>query len=160
MPKPIRIIAACARNRVIGRDNRLPWDIPEDRAYLNTQTRGDTVILDRWAYVGWPEATKGRDVIVVTSDHTTAPPGVGTATCINEALHLAEQGPGDVWVCGGQRLFEDALPRADLLFLTLIDANVVGDEVFPDWTLYFKRVVARRDSRNEHWRYAFLVLAR
>lgn len=159
MPKAIRIIAACSRNRVIGRSGRLPWDIPEDRMYLHTQTLGHTVVMGRWSFVGWPEATRGRDVIVVTQDHTLARRGIGTATSLQEALRLAERGRGDVFVCGGQRLFEEALPLAEMLFLTLIDADVAGDTYFPDWRWRFMREIARRDSRNEHWRYSFLVLA-
>ena len=160
MAKPVRIIVAAARNRVIGRNGKLPWNIPEDRAYLDPQTRGHTVIMGRWSFVGWPEACRRRDVVVVTSDHTIAPPGVGTATCLREALALAERGQGDIFVCGGQRLYEEALPLADLLFLTLIDADVAGDTYFPDWRETFKREVARRDSRDAHWRYSFQVLAR
>ena len=160
MSKPIRIIVAASRNRVIGRAGKLPWDIPEDHAYLETQTRGNTVVLGRWSYIGWPGVTHGRDVVVVTSDHTVAPPGVGTATCLREALQLAEKGAGDVYICGGQRIYEEALPLAELLFLTLIDADVVGDTYFPDWRPYFTREIARRDSRNAQWRYSFQVLAR
>jgi dihydrofolate reductase len=160
MPKPIRIIAACARNRVIGRGGKLPWEIPEDRAYLETQTRGHTVILGRWSYVRWPEVTRSRDVVVITSDHTLAPPGVGTATCLNEAIALAQGGTGDIFICGGAGIYTEALPLAELLFLTIVDADVAGDTYFPDWTPYFTREIAGRDSRNDHWRYSFRVLAR
>jgi dihydrofolate reductase len=160
MPKPIRIIAAVSRNRVIGRAGQLPWDIPEDRAYLDTQTRGHTVVMGRWTYIAWPQARRGRDVVVVTSDHTLTVPGVGTATCLKDALRIAERGRGDVFICGGQRLFEESLPLAELLFLTLIDADVAGDTYFPDWRLDFTREIARRDSRNEHWRYSFQVLGK
>jgi dihydrofolate reductase len=160
MPKPIRIIVAASRNRIIGRAGKLPWDIPEDRGYLETQTRGHTVIMGRWSFIGWPEATRGRDVVVVTRDHTLAQPNVGTATSLTEALKLAERGRGDVFICGGQRIYEEALPLADLLFLTLIDADVAGDTFFPDWRSHFTREVARRDSRDLHWRYSFLVLGK
>lgn len=158
MPKSVRIIVACSRNRVIGRDGKLPWDIPEDRMYLHTQTLGHTVVLGRWSFIGWPEATQGRDVVVVTRDHTLARRGVGTATSLQEALKMAERGAGDIFVCGGQRVYEEAMPIADMLFLTLIDADVIGDAYFPDWHPYFKREIARRDGRNHQWRYSFQVL--
>lgn len=160
MPKPIRIIVAAARNGVIGRAGKLPWDIPEDRAYLDAQTRGHTVVMGRWSFVGWPEATVDRDVVVVTREHALARPGVQTATSLPEALKLAEPGRGEIFVCGGPRIFEEALPLADLLFLTEIDADVVGDAHFPDWRGQFPRELARREGRNAAWRYRFLVLAR
>ena len=160
MPKPIRIMVAAARNGVIGRGGKLPWDIPEDRAYLEAQTRGHTVLMGRWSFVGWPDATRGRDVVVVTRERSLARPGVRTATSFSEGLKLAEHGRGGLFVCGGPRIFEEALPLAEMLFVTLIEADVIGDTYFPDWRAEFSREIARRDSRNEHWRYSFLVLAR
>lgn len=160
MPKPIRIIVAAARNGVIGRGGKLPWHIPEDRAYLDTQTRGHTVLMGRWSFVGWPEATRGRDVVVVTRESSLARPGVRTAPSFSEALRIAEQGRGEIFVCGGPRIFEEALPLADMLFLTLIEADVVGDAHFPDWRADFAREIARHESRDDHWRFSYLVLAR
>ncbi|HEX2100379.1 MAG TPA: dihydrofolate reductase [Candidatus Synoicihabitans sp.] len=159
MAKPIRIIVAAARNRVIGRAGKLPWHIPEDRNYLERTTAGHTVIMGRWSYVGWPEATRGRDVIVVTRQKTLTG-GVLTAASLTEALALADQGRGETFVCGGQRIYEEALPLAELLYLTLVDADVVGDTYFPDWHPHFHHERSRRDSRDAHWRYSFLVLGR
>jgi len=160
MPKPIRIMVAAARNGVIGRGGKLPWHIPEDRAYLDTQTRGHTVLMGRWSFVGWPEATRGRDVVVVTRETSLARPGVRMAPTFSEGLKIAQQGRGDIFVCGGPRIFEEAMPLADMLFLTLIEADVVGDTFFPDWRSEFTRELARHDSRDDHWRFSFLVLAR
>ena len=160
MPKPIRMIVAAARNGVIGRGGKLPWHIPEDRAYLDAQTRGHTVLMGRWSFVGWPEATRGRDVVVVTRETSLARPGVRTAPSFSEGLRIADQGRGDLFVCGGPRIFEEAMPLAEMLFLTLIEADVIGDVTFPDWRADFTREVARHDSRDDHWRFSFLVLAR
>ena len=162
MPKPIHLIVACAENRVIGRGGRLPWSIPEDTAWFLGRTRGHTVVLGRRSYEDWRDAADDRDVIVVTRDSTLARPGarVWTAPTLDAALALAEHTPtrGEILICGGERLYEEALPRADRLLLTLVHAEVEGDTRFPDWRGRFTREVARRESRDAQWRYTFLEL--
>ena len=159
MPKPLHLIVACARNRVIGRDGLLPWSIPEDTAFFHAQTLGHTIIIGRRSLADWPEATAGRDVILLTRHPAHAPPGVHVAANLDAALAHAETLPSDIYICGGQRLYEEALPRADLLHLTLIDAAVPGDTFFPDWRPHFTRELARRESNDATWRYTFLRLA-
>ena len=157
MPKPINIIVACSENRVIGRDGRLPWSIPEDTAYFQAQTRGHTVIMGRHSFDEWPSAGKGRDVVVVTHESLE---GVTCAPTLGEAIARAQTLRGDIYLCGGQRVYEEGLAHADRLYLTLVHAEVPGDRFFPEWRDEFPREVSRRESRDAKWRYTFLVLER
>ncbi len=163
MPKPLHLIAACAENRVIGRDGRLPWSIPEDMAFLHAQTRGQIVILGRICFETWPAAAReGRRAIILTRDRSLAGENTSVVSSLAEALTQAETLVGDVYVCGGQRIFEEAiaLPQAQYLHLTLVHAEVEGDRRFPEWRNRFTRVVSRRESADAHWRYTFLTLER
>ncbi|HEY0943697.1 MAG TPA: dihydrofolate reductase [Opitutaceae bacterium] len=157
MPKPIHIIVACSENRVIGRAGHLPWSIPEDTAFFQGQTRGHTVIMGRHSFEEWPSAGKERDVVVVTHEPLE---GVACAPTLAEAIARAQRLRGDVYLCGGQRVYEEGLPLAGRLYLTLVHAELPGDRFFPDWRAEFPREVSRRESQDANWRYAFLVLER
>ena len=136
MPKPIHIIVACSENRVIGRDRKLPWRIPEDLAFFESQTAGQICVLGRICFETWPNAARdGRRPVVVTRDASLAREGVRVAPSFTEALAVAESLPGEIYVCGGERIYEEALAihRPMRLILTLVHAQVEGDTHFPEW---------------------------
>lgn len=165
MPRPFNIIAACAENRVIGRDGRLPWRIAEDFAFFEKQTAGSTVIMGRISYETWTRAAQeGRHVIVISRDTTLAGPNVRVAPSLTAALALAEVSglPGEIYVCGGESVYAEAmmLPQAARLYLTLVHAQPEGDKHFPDWRAAFPRILVQRDSADAKWRYTFLTLGR
>ncbi len=133
----VSLIAAVAANGVIGRDNDLPWHLPDDLKHFKRLTTGHTVIVGRrtWESVGKP--LPNRRWIVVTRRPDYAPAGVEVAGDLDRALALAAE-EEEVFVAGGGVLFRDALARADRMYLTHIDAEVEGDAVFPafepsDW---------------------------
>jgi dihydrofolate reductase len=163
MPKMINIMAACAENRVMGRNNRLPWRIPEDLRQFHEYTAGKTIILGRICYQTWPRAREdGRRLIVITSDPSLERDGVRVARSVPEALDIAETMPGEIYVNGGERIFEEvmALNRPMRLRLTLVHAQVQGDRHFPEWRHLKWREVCRRDSSDENFRYTFFTLER
>lgn len=163
MPKPLHLIVACARNRVIGRAGKLPWSIPEDFAYFLRETAGQICVQGRICFETWPRAaTDGRRPVVITRRPTLAQPGVRTAANLPAALALAETLPGDVYVCGGQRIYAEtlALDRPMLLHLTLIDADLPGDTYFPAWRHLAWRELSRRESADANYRFTFSVLER
>jgi dihydrofolate reductase len=167
MPKLLHVIVACAENRVIGRDGRMPWRIPEDMAFFHAQTAGQICIMGRVCFDTWPGATRdGRRSIVVTSQPLPATPDDASAALavgsLASALAAAESLPGDLYVCGGQRLYEEALalPRPRRLYLTLIHAAVPGDRYFPEWREIEWREIGRRESVDANYRYTFLELDR
>lgn len=161
MPKLLHLVVACAENRVIGRDGRLPWRLPEDIAHFHALTAGQTVVLGRICYQSWPKArTDGRHPIVITRDRTLAQPGVEIAPSVDAALALAETLPGEIMICGGARVYAEtlSLPRPIRLHLTLVHAQPDGDTFFPEWTNFPWRELSRRESADHGQRYTFLEL--
>ncbi|HUR59810.1 MAG TPA: dihydrofolate reductase [Opitutaceae bacterium] len=163
MPKLLHLIVACSENRVIGRAGKLPWRIPEDWQFFQDETAGKICILGRICFETWPAATRdGRIPIVITRKKTLAREGVHVVSTLSEALALAERLPGEIAICGGQRIYEEtlALDRPMQLHLTLIHATVDGDTFFPEWRHLAWREVARRESSDANWRYTFMTLER
>jgi dihydrofolate reductase len=141
----IALIAAVARNGVIGVDNRLPWRLPEDLKRFRALTIGHSVIMGRrtWQSIGKP--LPDRQNIVVTRTHGSQAPGIEFAHSLDEALELVRL-PAPAFVIGGEALYREALPRADLLYLTEIQQDFEGDARFPD----FDRSRWREISRIRH----------
>mgnify|MGYP000881519483 FL=1 len=134
MAKPLTLVVACSENRVIGRDGRLPWRIPEDSQFFLDVTRGQTVVLGRICYETWPQVNEdGRQPVVITRDTALARPNVRITNNVPEALAIAQTLPGEIMICGGQRIYEETLPLASRLLLTLVHAEVPGDTYFPEW---------------------------
>lgn len=136
----LALIVAVADNGVIGRDNGLPWHLPEDLRYFRRVTMGKPIVMGRKTYESIGRALPGRSNIVISRDRQFAPDGVLLAASLDEALALAgqladEQGVGEAVVIGGAQIYALALPRADRLYLTRVHASVEGDVVLPpvDW---------------------------
>jgi dihydrofolate reductase len=161
MPKPIQLIVACSENRVIGRAGRLPFDIPEDKQWFHDQTANQTVVLGRICYETWPRVlADGRRPVVITRNRALASDRVRVAADVPSALALAETLPGAIMVCGGQRIYEETLPLADRLLLTLVHAQIEGDTYFPEWRHLIWRETWRREGADASYRYTFSILDR
>lgn len=161
MPKLIHLIVACAENRVMGRGGKLPWRIPEDWQFFQDKTAGQVCVMGRICFQTWPGAARdGRHPVVLTRQKELARDGVHIVSTLTEALLLAENLPGDLYICGGQRIFEEtlALARPLRLHLTLVHADVAGDTFFPEWRHLPWRELERRESADANWRYTFLTL--
>jgi dihydrofolate reductase len=129
------IIAAIARNRVIGKNGKLPWHIPEDLARFKQLTTGHTVIMGRRTYDSLDRPFPNRVNIVITSNVIN---GVTSYPSLDFALQ-ALSNKKEVFVIGGGRLFADALKLADELRLTLVDKDVDGDTFFPPYEDYLRK---------------------
>ncbi|MEX2044938.1 MAG: dihydrofolate reductase, partial [Opitutus sp.] len=168
MPKLLNLIAACAENRVIGRKGRLPWRIPEDANFFRDQTAGQICVMGRICYDSWPAVhADGRRPIVLTNhplDPARTPAGHAPiiAGSLAEALATAELLPGEIYLCGGQRVYEEtlALYRPMRLHLTLVHTEVPGDTYFPEWRHLPWHETSRRESADANYRYTFLTLDR
>jgi dihydrofolate reductase len=166
--KLLHLVAACAENRVIGRDGKLPWHIPEDIAHFKRLTARNVCIMGRVCFDTWPDARRdGRQAIVLTNHPLPAetPPGERpplAAHSLEHALALADTVMGEVYVCGGQQIFADtlALRLPMRLHLTLIHAEIPGDRFFPEWRTLAWREIERRDSADANYRYTFYTLDR
>lgn len=163
----ISLIAAMAENRVIGRDNRLPWHLPDDLKRFRRLTTGHTVIMGRKTYeaIGKPLPDR-RSIVVTTRPLTERPPpdSVVAAGSIDEALELVGGaggvggvgGEAEVFVAGGEAIYRLTLPRADRLYLTLVHAAIPGDAHFPPLDLsQWKLIEDERHEANQRHAYAF-----
>ena len=163
MPKLLHLQVACAENRVIGRDGKLPWRIPEDLQFFHDQTAGNIVVLGRVCYETWPRVRlDGRQPVVISRNTTLAGDGVHVASSLTQALEVAETLPGDIHICGGERIYAEtlALNRPMILHLTLVHAEVAGDTYMPEWRHMAWRETARRESADANFRYTFFTLER
>lgn len=129
----VALIAAMARDRVIGRDNTLPWRLPEDLRHFKATTLGHPVIMGRKTWESLPSgALPGRRNLVVSRNPDYAATGAEVAGSLTAALALAAPAP-EVFVIGGAELYALALPLAERLHLTEIDLTVAGDAWFPEF---------------------------
>jgi dihydrofolate reductase len=144
----ITLLAAVARGGVIGRDGSVPWRLPEDMVRFRELTTGHPVVMGRKTWESLPDRFRplpGRGNIVVTRNPDWSAQGADRAGSVEDALELVESEPR-VFVIGGGEIYAAALPHADELLLTEIDADVDGDTTFPAWD----RDEFEETSREEH----------
>lgn len=127
----VTLVAAMARNRVIGDRGGMPWHLPADLKHFRAVTTGHPVVMGRRTYASIGRALPKRLNIVISRSAPRLPEGVLVAGSLEEAIGLA--GADRVMVIGGGQIYRQALPRADRMELTLIDAVVDGDTRFPAW---------------------------
>jgi dihydrofolate reductase len=147
------LIAAVARNGVIGRDNDLVWHDRDDLQRFKRMTLGHVLVMGRRTYDSIGRPLPGRTTIVVTRRPDWSAPGVMVAHSFDEAVKLADEvSPGqDVYVAGGGEIYRLALPLADRLELTEIDADLDGDTRFPAYDISDWREVAREHRDDYSW---------
>ncbi len=143
---PLSLIACFSRNRVIGRDGKLPWHYPEDLAHFKRVTAGHTLILGRKTWESIVMPLEGRRVIVLSRNPHYRAPGCDTAASLDEAIALARVGDSCPFICGGGELYKHAIPHVTLMFLTEIQREVEGDTFFPEFNEKEWREVERRES--------------
>lgn len=163
MPKPtLTLIAAVANNGVIGKDNRLPWHLPADLKHFKALTTGRTVIMGRKTWESLPDNFRplpGRQNIVVTRNAAYRAEGAAVVTSLPAAIAAAQS--DEAFVIGGAELYAAALPLADRLQLTEIDAAFDGDTHFPAIDTNQWRETARETHRDEAGTgYAFVTYER
>jgi dihydrofolate reductase len=141
---PLTLIAAVARNGVMGKGGQLPWDLPEDRAFFREATMGHAVIMGRrtWDERGAP--LPGRRNIVVSRSGAVGGAGREVVRSIEEAIALARLADPDPYVIGGAEIFKLAMPFATRVLLTEIDFEAEGDTLFPPLDPAAWRATTRR----------------
>lgn len=128
----ISMIAAMASDRIIGKDNQMPWHLPADFVWFKRCTMGKPVVMGRKTYQSIGRPLPGRQNIVISRDPNLVIEGVDVVTSIDAALNKAGAAQ-EVMIIGGGSIYAECLPRADKLYVTLIDAHLDGDTQFPDW---------------------------
>lgn len=126
----LSIIAAVARNGVIGNANRLPWYLPEDLKRFKQLTMGHHIIMGRKTYMSIGRPLPGRHTVVLTRDAKFRVPGCVTAHTLQQALDACGDDP-EVFCVGGAEVYAQMLPLANRLYLTEIQAEYAGDAYFP-----------------------------
>jgi dihydrofolate reductase len=150
----IAVVAAVARNRVIGRGNRLPWHLPDDLRHFKRLTLGRAIVMGRRTWESLPGLLPDRTHIVVTRDPAYLAQGAQVVHSLDAALAAA--GGEEVFVVGGAELYALALPRAVRLHLTLVDAEVEGDAFFPTIDpAQWREVVREAHAADERHAYPF-----
>jgi len=163
------LIVAMSRNRVIGRNNKLPWYLPGDLRYFKQVTMGKPILMGRktWDSIGRP--LPGRLNVVITRDENwMAPAGVARDHSLEQALIRAEahaelEDGDEVMIIGGGQIFQEALPLVDRMYVTLVHDDIEGDAFFPeiDWNAWEE--LGREDFQaadNNPYDYSFVVYER
>ena len=150
----ITIIAAVARNGVIGNAGDIPWTLPGEQARFKATTMGHVLVMGRATYESIGRPLPGRTTIVVTRQEDWQPEGglpdgLLVAGSVEAALAWAGGIDEQIFVAGGAQVYAAALPVTDVLLMTWVDAEPEGDTYFPevDWDEW--REVSRED--NEGW---------
>lgn len=160
----VSIIAAMDNRRGIGVENRLPWRLSADLKRFRELTMGHHIIVGRKTFESIGKPLPGRHMIVITRDQEFQADGCDVCHSLTEALELARaRGEHEVFICGGAQIYEQALTLADRMYLTLVDAEVAADTVFPafdphDWSER-ERIAHPADEKNQ-FPFTFSLLVR
>ncbi len=156
----ISLILAMGRNRAIGRDNQLPWHLPADLAHFKATTMGKPILMGRKTWESIGKALPGRLNIVLTRQAAYDADGATVVNSINDAISscgLADE----LMVIGGAGVYLAFLPRAQKIYLTLIDEDFDGDTFFPELDEQEWHEEAREDHRADDknpYDYSFRVM--
>ncbi len=161
----VSLIAALAENRVVGRNNQLPWHLPEDLKYFKRMTSGKAIIMGRKTYESIGKPLPNRTNIVISRNPDFTAEGIKVVSNLKEAIAFAEDvnfvnAMDEVMIIGGAMIYEAALPLADRLYLTHVHANVEGDAYFPEcdlnqWTEKGRELFKANESNP--YDYSFVV---
>lgn len=149
-----------AKNRVIGKDNDMPWHMPADLAHFKKVTLGKPVIMGRKTFESIGRPLPGRKNIVITRNCAWQQEGVELVTSPEDALAKVAD-VEEVMIIGGGNIYQQFLNQADRLYLTFIDLEVDGDTQFPDWQDAGNWVEVdseshQADEKNNH-QYQFVI---
>jgi dihydrofolate reductase len=135
----LHLIVARARNGVIGKDNQLPWHLPEDLKHFKRTTLGKPVIMGRKTWESLPKALPGRLNVVITRQADYVAEGATVVTSIDEALEAVKEND-HAFIMGGAEIYRQTMDRVTVAHITVINADYEGDAVFEgfnenEWTL-------------------------
>jgi dihydrofolate reductase len=164
----VSLIVAAADNDVIGRDNKLPWHLPEDLGYFKRMTMGKPVVMGRKTFESIGRPLPGRTNIVITRNLDWRAEGVRALADLEAALALAQEialidGVEELMVVGGAEIYAAALPLADRIYLTRVHADVAGDARLPaiDWAEWRELGRERHSADGSNpYDYSFVIYER
>lgn len=153
------LIAAIARNGVIGREGDLPWRLPDDLRHFKRTTLGHALVMGRKTWESLPGPLPRRHSIVLTRDRRYRAEGAEVVHDLAGAIAAAQRfGDAAPIVAGGAQVYALALPQVTRMWLTRVDADVAGDVRFPGWEVdAFERVAAEAHPADERHAHAFVI---
>lgn len=154
----ISLIAAMGRNRVIGKDNSLPWKLPADMKRFRELTLGKPVVMGRKTFESIGKPLPNRKNIILTRDKNYRADGCIVVHSAKGALKAAE-GAQEAMIIGGEQIFREFLPKASRMCLTFIGKDFEGDAYFPEYSKNEWKEVKREEHENDY-EYAFVDLER
>jgi len=153
----ISIIAAMTKHRVIGNKGKLPWHLPAELAYFKKMTLGKPVLMGRRTYESIGHPLPHRRTLVLTQQKLLIP-GCEVYASLAEVWSSVSE-PEELMVIGGAILFQQTLPLAQRLYLTIIDCDLPGDAYFPDWNpAEWREVHSQFHPADSNNRYAFRTI--
>jgi len=151
----ICLIAAMSENRVIGKDNDIPWKMPVDMKFFRETTDGHPLIVGRKTFESFGSMPlPNRRNIVITRNRDYDANGAEVVRNLDEALELVQKETGEIFIGGGEQVYYAALPYADRIYLTTIHTEVEGDTYFPDFHkgsyIETHKLFVEADERNPY----------
>ena len=160
----INLIFARAANGVIGKDNALPWHVPEDMAHFRKQTSGAPVIMGRNTWDSLPPRFRplpGRTNIVVTRQHDWQANGAIAVASVSDAITTCDAlGAPDAWVIGGEQIFAQTMPLAQRAIVTEIDQTFEGDAFAPLFSADWRELHRESHTSVNGLRFSFVTMER
>lgn len=155
----VSMIAAMAKQRVIGKDNQMPWHLPADFNWFKRCTMGKPIVMGRKTYESIGRPLPGRRNVVISRNSDLAIDGVDIVASIDEALALLAEHE-EVMIIGGGSIYHSCLPLASKLYLTYIDAEIDGDTQFPQWSVEWQEISREHYPADDKNAYAmdFVIL--
>lgn len=156
----ISAIVAMSENRVIGRNNQLPWHLPADLRHFKQITMGHPIVMGRKTYASIGRALPGRRNVIISHNANFQAQGCEVFNSIDDAL-FALKDAKEIFVIGGAQLFEKILPSVKRLYLTVIHADISGDVFFPVLDSSQWKEIAREDhlaDGDNEYAYSFITL--
>ena len=160
----ISLIVAASENNVIGKDNAIPWHLPDDLKFFRAKTEGRPVIIGRKCYESIGKPLPNRENIIVTRDQTYSAAGCETSSSLEEAIMFAgRSNPDEIFVIGGGEIYRLAMKAANRIYMTRVHATIDGDVTFPAIDPKIWKETERRehpaDAKHQH-AFAFLTYER
>ena len=131
----ISIIAAMSLNRVIGKNNQIPWHIPGEQKRFKQITWGHSIIMGRKTYESIGKPLPGRTNIVITRQKKISAPGCLVVNSLEQALKNCPANETEAFIIGGEQIFRLALPIVQRIYLTTIQKEIEGEAFFPEFSL-------------------------
>ena len=151
----ISLIAAFAEEGVIGKDGKIPWTLKEDLKHFKNKTEGCSVVMGRKTYESIGRPLPNRLNIVMTRNPKRQE-GIKEVSNTKDALKVASSYSDEIFIIGGEKIYEEFLPLATKMYLTKIDIKVKGDTFFPSWNKNEWKELSKQDKKDvdqgiEYW---------